>query len=989
MRKFKKLIKNPNLFFFDYFAKKIGNKRNEFNLDTNQYRIPPGGSFDIKIHPWVQIANEFKLRTGATSGHPDQSLLLDQKILLDFLIFTMRISYEFKCDMRLYTHIRNFEVIVKGSQLLIPSEAKWIYSKIFSESNFIIEFIGEFDNNFAAHIFLFVIEDTVNIKSKKAFIKKSTQESFEKIYPTIINKFGNYEFGTPWPVDIVFTWVDKEDPVWIKMWKKTFPEKQFNSDQYTNHDELRYSLRAICKYLPWFRKIYIVSNCRRPNWLKDHHKINWVEHEKIFPDQSVLPTFNSHAIEACLHLITGLSESFIYFNDDVFVNSPCYYNDFFDYEGYSKAQLETHGSVFEGNLFDERAEYLAPAINSQRLIKQKFPFYQATNLHKHTPHALNKKILEEIGNNFSSEITKTRASRLRSKEDINLSSFMYHHFALAKGKASLINFSDVILRPSNIENVLKSKIKTCKFICFNDGGGSYKNHNYKWKFKDYLNKTFPSKCSFELSNCKVFDSVNLSVTIMAHKDRAHRVAYLKSKLGDVNISMDVGKLGIYENSRQSWMMHNPSADFHLVIQDDSIICQNFFQKINGFISNHDDLQDRVYCLYFRLKGNKNKVFVNFNRNARKGLASGFFIDDYLRFGIAVIVPTHLINEMIEFADKLDQLDHHDDTRYSTFFARHGIKVIYPLPSLVDQDPKLCSLNKTGAKINLQATWFVDGENGFKKDQSIIKENTDIDNHIPLFYWGGNNFGDKISPYLIKKITGKAVVNIYNKKNVFGLISIGSIIQHIDRKDMFIWGSGIMRGYGKDVSKKLSLLKPKKIAAVRGLKTRDYLVNRLGWEVPEIFGDPALLMPRFYTPIKSEQGIVICPHYQHYKKFKIFTRDFTLINVEDDVEKIIDLLANASAVISTSLHGLIIAQAYSIPWVWLRIIDNPLKGDDFKFEDFFSTLDRDKVTIFNILLDKIEDINFNKLASTATLPELKINLQVLFDSFPIEYLKIRS
>lgn len=712
MSKFTKLIKNPNRFFFDYFSKRIGREQINTPSGKSEYLIPPGYTFDEKIHPWVQISKKFNLRTGAISGHPDQSFLVDNKVLLDLILYSMWIAFGFKCDLKIYTLGGGFETLISGNELLNPRKAEWIFSKIHSKPDVVIELIGEFDNNFAAHLFIYDVDPDglLVVRSNLAFIKKSTTDGFEKIYPEIIDKFGNYEFGVPWPVDIVFTWVNKDDLDWQKMWNETFPEKSFDPDRYSSRDEMRYSLRAICKYLPWFHKIHIVSNCNRPDWLKDHPKLNWVKHEEIFPDNSVLPTFNSHAIEACLHLIPKLSVHFIYFNDDVFVNKPCYYCDFFDMQGRSVAHFEPYGMVNQNNLFDPNRDYLQAAINSQKLLDQIFPNLTPTKLHRHTPHALNKTILQELENSFSKEIEETRSARLRAPKDINLTSFLYHHYALAKGEAISKEFPSIILKPSNIKKVLDSNFKNYKFLCFNDGDGSAEDLKFADEFNRYVNQTFSRGSSFELKMGA--SKLTMSVSIMAYKTRAYRIPYIRKMLGDVQVSLDDGKLGLYGNSRQSWMMHDPSADFHLVVQDDSLICQNFYNRIDSILSNTDSSQNRVYCLYFRLKGTNKKVFNDFNQNARNGLAKGFFTDSYLRFGIALIVPTHLINEMIEFADKLDALGEHDDSRYSTFFARRNIKVIYPLPSLVDQDPRLSSTHSSNSNQNLQATWFVDGENRF-------------------------------------------------------------------------------------------------------------------------------------------------------------------------------------------------------------------------------------------------------------------------------------
>lgn len=498
--KIKKLIFDPNRFFFDYFSKRIGLRNDHSSSRVHQYLIPPGYVFKEKIHPWIQISEKFNLQTGATTGHPDQSLLLDCRNLLDLLMFTLWIAHGFKSAVRLYTLGGGFQTTIIGDELLNPKKSEWIFSKIHKKPDFIIEFLGEFDNNFAAHLFIYDQrpDGVVVIRSNQAFIKKSSPSAFEKIYPSVLNKFGNYGFSLPFPVDVVFTWVNKDDLKWIEMWNQTFPDQLFDSDRYSSRDELRFSLRAICKFLPWFHKIYIVSNCARPDWLKDHPQVYWVRHEDIFPDISALPTFNSHAIESCLHKIKELSEKFIYFNDDVFLNQPCYFNNFFDTQGRSISFLEPYGSVCEYNVFDDNLDYLLSSINSKNLVEQKHKNYHATRLHKHTPHCLNKSILEEIENNFSREIKITRSSRLRSPYDINLTSFMYHHYALALGQAIYGDFPSLIVRPSNIKKTLGLESRIYKFLCFNDGNGSAGDESYNKNFIIFIKQNFPHIGTFEM-----------------------------------------------------------------------------------------------------------------------------------------------------------------------------------------------------------------------------------------------------------------------------------------------------------------------------------------------------------------------------------------------------------------------------------------------------------------------------------------------------------
>src|SRR5690606_16813944 len=131
----------------------------------------------------------------------------------------------------------------------------------------------------------------------------------------------------------------------------------------------------------------------------------------------------------------------------------------------------------------------------------------------------------------------------------------------------------------------------------------------------------------------------------------------------------------------------------------------------------------------------------------------------------------------------------------------------------------------------------------------------------------------------------------------------------------------------------------KVCSVRGKLTQSQLENELGWQVPSIYGDPALLLPRYYQPQHNNltKRIAICPHFSHQPFFSTLN-DSELLSVVDVCEspiKVVDQIVNSSCCISTSLHGIIIAQAYGVPWLWLNIRNNELLGGNFKFHDFFS------------------------------------------------------
>ncbi|KAH6935599.1 hypothetical protein HPB50_007010 [Hyalomma asiaticum] len=106
--------------------------------------------------------------------------------------------------------------------------------------------------------------------------------------------------------------------------------------------ELKYSLRSLERYAPWVRKVYIVTNGQIPSWLNlDYPRVTVVTHEEIFPNKSHLPTYSSPAIETHLHRIEGLSQRFIYLNDDVFFGKEVWPEDFYTHAaGYKRGRCD-------------------------------------------------------------------------------------------------------------------------------------------------------------------------------------------------------------------------------------------------------------------------------------------------------------------------------------------------------------------------------------------------------------------------------------------------------------------------------------------------------------------------------------------------------------------------------------------------------------------------------------------------------------------------
>lgn len=132
-------------------------------------------------------------------------------------------------------------------------------------------------------------------------------------------------------IDFVLLWVDGSDPEWQKQ-KKEYSHDSMDDDRpqrYRDLGFLRYWFRGVELYAPWVRNIYLVTWGHLPEWLNtDHPKLHIVKHSDYMPAE-YLPTFNSHALELNLFRIKGLSEHFVYFNDDAFLIDHTKPTDFF------------------------------------------------------------------------------------------------------------------------------------------------------------------------------------------------------------------------------------------------------------------------------------------------------------------------------------------------------------------------------------------------------------------------------------------------------------------------------------------------------------------------------------------------------------------------------------------------------------------------------------------------------------------------------------
>lgn len=242
-------------------------------------------------------------------------------------------------------------------------------------------------------------------------------------------------------------------------------------------------------------------------------------------------------------------------------------------------------------------------------------------------------------------------------------------------------------------------------------------------------------------------------------------------------------------------------------------------------------------------------------------------------------------------------------------------------------------------------------------------------------WSGPhkpNWGDELNKTLVHLISGKEVVYTDDPETPHFLCT-GSILRWA-HKNTTVWGSGF-------IAKRDRLTEQPIIRAVRGPLSRAKMI-KMGFECPEVYGDPALLYPRFYQPnVKKKYGIGIIPHYidQDNPWLNKYKNDpkVNIINILDPtINNFVDEINKCDVIISSSLHGLICADAYGIPSYWIELSNN-VQGGGFKFYDYFESINRSvhKPTIIKDT-SKLSDIKFNDY-------KMSIDLDLLYNECPFK------
>jgi hypothetical protein len=267
----------------------------------------------------------------------------------------------------------------------------------------------------------------------------ATIEFFGATWPTLAGMWDTLAHDIDFPIDIVFSWVDGTDLEWqraraARMQSYVVGEGDNHEARYRQIDELKYAMRSVHLFAPWMRNIVIVTDSPRPEWLADHPRVRVMRSAEFFSDPGVLPTYNSHAVESQLHRIPGLSEHFIYSNDDMFFGRELSPQAYFSSGGLSRF-VESNTRIGLGEPNSERSGFENAARVNRALLAERFGRTISRHL-EHCPAPLRRTILAELESNFPAEFAQTASARFRSETDISVTNSLYHYFALMTGRAA-------------------------------------------------------------------------------------------------------------------------------------------------------------------------------------------------------------------------------------------------------------------------------------------------------------------------------------------------------------------------------------------------------------------------------------------------------------------------------------------------------------------------------------------------------------------------
>lgn len=329
-------------------------------------------------------------------------------------------------------------------------------------------------------------------------------------------------------IDFVIPWVDGSDPAWVKEKCKYMgiQEPDAGAERYRDMGILKYWFRAVEAYAPWVNQVHFITCGHLPEWLNTEcPKLHIVNHKDYIPEE-YLPTFSSRPIELNVHKIPGLSEHFVSFNDDTFLNAPVQpsfffrkgkpcdflrcapvaFNDTTDVYAHACINALTKVNVFYSyiKLFLRHPSKVINfryglVANLDNLVKLGNIHHYIGLLDPHLPTAYCKKTFQEVWEAMPDVIHRTCKNRFRTPFDVGPYVFRYWHLASGQfspvSRASRGKYLSISYPMDKIEATLNDA--KVKMVCVNDTSRKVDFEKTMSQIVAAYEKKLPNKSAFE------------------------------------------------------------------------------------------------------------------------------------------------------------------------------------------------------------------------------------------------------------------------------------------------------------------------------------------------------------------------------------------------------------------------------------------------------------------------------------------------------------
>ena len=293
-------------------------------------------------------------------------------------------------------------------------------------------------------------------------------------------------------IDFVIPWVDGNDPAW-RTEKELYTGLSGSRARFRAWDNLKYLFRAYEKFTPWVNRVHFVTWGHLPPWMNEAcPKLHIVNHRDYIPEQ-YLPTFNSHPIELNMHRIPGLSEQFVYFNDDMFMLRPMRPEQFFKNGLPAERAIlypyrgNPRGSI--GNIVSNDMDLINVNFKKGQMVRRNFfKFinwqygkdlrYTLASLvyphivgfsRSHYPNPYLKRTFEILWEKEYEMLDATSQSKVRAPSDVN--QWLARFWQMASGQFTPVKFGEkryYSLGNDNTRALNTIRGQACDIICLND-----------------------------------------------------------------------------------------------------------------------------------------------------------------------------------------------------------------------------------------------------------------------------------------------------------------------------------------------------------------------------------------------------------------------------------------------------------------------------------------------------------------------------------------